>query len=1105
MNITCQNCQTKNHFSSPQNGYYCIKCQEAITISVDNMLVFENEITALRKSMTVEMNKFYDSYEKEVNKISQLEKNFELFKDVWETSKQSSDETLTLVPEIIPTVIPAIISERIPEIVPPEQTSDKEKLEKEEREQQAAIFLKEAQEREALFAKVQQQEQEKYKQLQKEKQQKAQAKAQEIKAEKERLAAIPQEPNVVEEVLVEVLVPFSQLRTMTLKVINHYKEKNQLPVFFMVVGGIVALLLGFAFLMQYADSTFSEISKYVFSTSVVAGLTIWGLRLNNKESKFKEFGSAIVGLACALAYLVVYSLTDSPILTVFSNSAIGFVLIFLVTVGTSYLSFRYETKVVAVISLLGGAFAPMYIDSINITVFYFIYLFILCITALFVGRAIKWKVMDTLSFVVASVAISIIFYQKQPAIPVVQYTIVFLAFAYLFFYVAIFEKNLLPKQTLESKNIVMLIGSTGFLVVNLFYLYDNIQDLRTLGTIHLANASVFVLGFAIFRKTLSNNMATLFFVLSGVFLGFAFPLIFERNVSGIFWALEAVALVYCGFLFNLPLVRKEGYLGLLLAAGKIALSMPEILDNWEVVLWTDGYIQLVGFVAVLAILIGFFNHFKTKLVDIEENLTIFLYQVAASLLLACIWTCVYFYMREKTYILGVFGLYGYIFWGHRSKSFLIELLGLAHLGLIGYGAYLSILEVNSSVFALQTLLGKIAMVEIFASLWLLQLMYEKTAPKYDPQAPEYQGENMLTESPTMSLVKLFRELFYLLVPILLLFSVNRLYPIYLPVAIWASVVINYVLNLFVKRKAMTLELYGLIGIATYWLVMLPTEIKISAMSIAGGILALAGIFFHGQGYKDKNYFQARENYIFTYLFYFIGLCSYLVFVGLHGDMQNPNINAFSVYTSGIFVVSVYFFGLTYFSKDTFVPIKNNRSLVFRVGYLILLLGIASKAFIYSQMANEMVVFTVDTAIWLVLMLLSVGFLVKIIHPKQVEYPHKAEEIWIVDMVLMNFFITAAYALVIAFISPNWLGVWLSVVIIIHAMALLFSSTKKRLKFYMRLSIFYFLGVIAKLFFYDMNSFTIVQKVIVFMVIGAIMLIGAFLFMKIKNDVEEKEA
>ena len=149
-----------------------------------------------------------------------------------------------------------------------------------------------------------------------------------------------------------------------------------------------------------------------------------------------------MGLACALAYLVVYALTDSPILTVFNGSVIGFVLIFLVTVSTSYLSFRYETKVVAVISLLGGAFAPMYVTSINITVFYFIYLFILCITALFVGRAIKWKVMDTLAFVVVSAAISVIFYQIKPQIPVVQYTIVFLAFAYLFFYVAISNLDL---------------------------------------------------------------------------------------------------------------------------------------------------------------------------------------------------------------------------------------------------------------------------------------------------------------------------------------------------------------------------------------------------------------------------------------------------------------------------------------------------------------------------------------------------------------------------------------------------------------------------------------------------------------------------------------
>ena len=1250
MNIICQNCQTKNHISSPQNSYYCIKCSETLIISVDNMVVFEKEIQDLRKGMTAEMNKFYASYEKEVNKISQLEKSFELFKGVWETSNPTSK----IAAEVVLTNIPAVISEKItPEFTP--EISDEQKQEeyiqkkaaereKLEREQQAAIFMQEAREREELFAKIQQKEQEKLQRQEEIKQKaayaKAQAKALEEETERQRLAAIPREPSVLEQVLVDVLVPFSQLRTMALKVITHYKKKNQLPVFFMAVGGIIALLLGFVFLMRYADNTFSEISKYVFSSATVAGLTIWGLRLNNNNSEFKEFGSAIVGLACALAYLVVYSITDSPILTVFNGAAIGFVLIFLVTVGTSYLSFRYETKVVAVISLLGGAFAPMYVTSINITIFYFIYLFILSITALFIGRAIKWNVMDTLAFVVVSVAISVVFYQIKPIIPVVQYTIVFLAFAYLFFYVAIFEKNLIPKETLESKNIVMLIGSAGFLVVNLFSLYNVAQELRTLGAIHLANALVFVVGFAIFRKTLSDNMATLFFVISGVFLGFAFPLLLERNVSGIFWALEAVALVYCGFLFNLPLVRKEGYLGLLAAMVKIASSIPQIMNNWELILWTDSYIQLLGLVAVLAILRTFFSHFKGKLVDIESliadillktvaflllvcvwiaayfylqdrvyilsiiplyvyvwwgkrsktelieilgllhlftislgiiraiteinnnweqilwtegylqligllivslglrffvhhskskildvevNIPKFLEHLIASLLIVCVWSGVYFYMREKTYILGVVGLYSYIFWGHRSKSFFIEILGLAHLILIGYGGYLSVLEVNNVIFALQTQLGKVAIGEIFASMWLLQLMYEKTAPTFKPVLGENLGansdensrenqdenkaensfESLFTQSPTMSLVKLFREVFYLVVPLLVLSPVKRLYPMYLPVAIWASVAINYVLNLVVKRTALTWELYGLIGIGTYLLVFSDSPLEISAMSIAGGLLVLAGIFIHAKGYKDKNYFQAKESYIFTYLFYFIGICSYLIFIGLHGNPQGE-FQENSIYTSGLFVVSAYFFALTIFSKDTFVPIKNNRSLAFRLGYLALLLGIILKTAIYVDTPNDRITFTVDTVIWLTMMVISILCLVKIIQPKLAAYPHKEEAIWVVDMIVMNLFITAVYALIIAAISPNWLGVWLSVVIIIHAMVLLFSSTKKRLKFYLRLSIAYFVGVILKLFFNDMTNFSIVQKIIVFMVIGAIMLGGAFLFMKIKNDVEEKE-
>jgi uncharacterized membrane protein len=85
-----------------------------------------------------------------------------------------------------------------------------------------------------------------------------------------------------------------------------------------------------------------------------------------------------------------------------------------------------------------------------------------------------------------------------------------------------------------------------------------------------------------------------------------------------------------------------------------------------------------------------------------------------------------------------------------------------------------------------------------------------------------------------------------------------------------------------------------------------------------------------------------------------------------------------------------------------------------------------------------------------------------------------------------------------------LGISLTIAIIIHGIWTIFTSLNNDFKFLSKLSIFLFILGLAKLFFIDLSNSSLVNKMIVFLVLGVILLLSAFSFQKIKNKLLNKE-
>lgn len=879
----------------------------------------------------------------------------------------------------------------------------------------------------------------------------------------------------------DLFVPLAQFRDLLTRTYQHYKEQNRLPVFFMTLGGVIAILLGFSYLMQFIPDVYFEVFKVGGSFLASFGILFGGLVLMKKEAKYHEFGSALLGLSVAVNFLILYYLSDSTIFPVFANPIFSFVLILLNTVFAKWIALRYETKIVLTISLLGGVFSPFYLNSPTIPIFYFVYLWLLCVAAIYIAAKIKWQIAEFLVFITASTALEIALGRTNNAFAPIVYVLIISAFAYFFFYVSLFE-NRKPKANLERMSIGVLVGATGLLLLNLYWIYEPLGQRFSLGLAYLANASAFVVGYFAFRKQLSDKMQVLFFILIGTFVGLAIPAMLERNLKGIFWAIEGIALVFCGFNFRLKGVRFEGYLVLLLAFVQIAISFGEILDNWGLRLWTDGFINLLSLGVIFGAMKLLLNHYQSvvsgdtdKGMGMEQRISYWLSEALPLWLGFAIWIPCYFHLREMTFNLGILGLYGFTWWGLKNNLKVTEWFGLLHLGLMVLGIIESVTVVGSYIFPFQTPMGKGAIIEVFLSMWLLQFFYEKVKK----------------ESETMPLMQLLREVFYLAVPLLNLSYVNRVYPEYLPVALWGSVLIGFVLNQFVNRIALLVEIHVVTVLATLGLFRAMDNLLIGYLSAGAGLAVLFGILLFKKGFLLENAKTSAYKFLFTYSFYFLGLCLWLYYSLLtsHGFTADPDFAGIMV------VVGLYFFLLTYF-REKIAPLHNNFILAYRIGTIAGVIGLAI-AFIDKELAWN--VYGSDFEhLTFALMLGMVSLFSLMVYQKEKRYPIKSEPIWQADLYLGHIFIALVYSSLIGFFFPNWTGVWLTVVLILHAIILLFNSNTMTYSPLLRLSIAYFVVAFVKLFWSDMAGFETVQKVVVFMVIGVLMLVGSYLFMRFRE-------
>lgn len=836
------------------------------------------------------------------------------------------------------------------------------------------------------------------------------------------------------------------------QVFKRYKSEGKLPILLMTITGILAILVGFGHLMQLSFNYLGIYSGLVkvglgFLGSLIIGFI--GYRLYKRDSKYEEYSSALMSLMISLNYLLIYFLTNLSDFPFLSSAKIGFLLIVANTGLSIFLAFKYETKIIAILSLIGGALTPFYLNESGSPDYYFGYLWILLAAANFIAIRIKWYKLNYISFVLFLILVEgAVFTNVSESTLFIVYIHLF---AYLFFYIILFNRTTL-KSTLSQLDLIILSGNLSVLLYNL---YDTLDSYLWLGILYLLNGILFM--FILFRGwySIPKQMKIGLFITIGSFVGLAIPFLFGQELIGVLWSIEAILLIVLGFVYSMESIRKEGYIILLIALGKLCLNANKILENWGEGLVNEGFLNYIVLGVVFSSLWYIGTRFKHHFTNLEFNIYSLFKEIIPLWLATIVFIVSFNIMGYYAFNIMILPLFGLIYWHFIFKTKSIEIFALLHIFVIGMAFVISTKLVHSFSFSDQMLFGKMAILEILFIFWFLQFFYEKM--KYS---------NVIKHKVVYGL----RVLFYVLLPLIFIKQVFKHAIPFFPIALWVSFLMSYGLFRKFKHYALLVE--------THLLLFISIGINIALYGINGlsiGLITLVTFLLLEKAYNTIK--LEASNFLSVLIltpYIIIGLIGLILF------KEGVDI-AFS-----LFIIIVLLFTFTYFFNRLEIVYKSYRLCLKMI--LILSLPIS----LYYCMNSPSWV----DLMYLMLMTGVSGYLLNISHSDYLE--NEKVHSWKLNIFIHQILIILTYINSILVMNLELDGPLVTIFIVIHAIVLLFMALKYQNKALNKGSLFLFVIALIKVIFHDIRDFSGTSKIIVLIVLGIILLIASFGYVKVKN-------
>lgn len=371
--------------------------------------------------------------------------------------------------------------------------------------------------------------------------------------------------------------------------------------------GIAILVVGIGFFVKYAidKDWINEIGR------VFIGILCGGILLgvaHRLRKTFVAFSSVLVGGGIAVLYFTIAIAFHEY--HIFSQTA-AFLLMTLITAFSVMLSLGYNRVELAVLAILGGFSSPFMVSTGEGNyIVLFTYMLILNSGMLVLAYYKKWRIVNVICYVftmlIFGIWLSLRFDNQNSSI--IRGSLVFATAFYLIFFLMNIINNLKERTTFKAVEILMLLSNTflyysaGMVILN----NETGKDFQGLFTVLLALFN-FVFAYVLYKNMRADR--NLVFMLIGLvltFISLAAPIQLEGNYITLFWAAEAVLLLWLSQKSGITLMKVASCIVLVLMTLSLMIDWKQIYldvlstDHLTVIL-NKGYITSI--VATIALIL----------------------------------------------------------------------------------------------------------------------------------------------------------------------------------------------------------------------------------------------------------------------------------------------------------------------------------------------------------------------------------------------------------------------------------------------------------------------------------------------------------------------
>ena len=380
--------------------------------------------------------------------------------------------------------------------------------------------------------------------------------------------------------------------------------------------GIAVLVIGIGFFVKYAidQNWIGEVGRVMIGIST--GATLLGIA-HFMRKKYASFSSVLIGGGISTIY---YTLTIAYQYYGLFPQSIGFLLILLNTILAVILAVLYNRKELAVIALLGAYTAPFMVsgNTPNYTAF-LTYLAIVNAGMLALSFVKNWKILNYLAF-----GFTYLFFGAWVAMGslmdssvLVTNNRIALTFSIIYFTQftgMILSYNAVRKIKFKALDMIHLISISGLFFGITVLILETFEGKNLNGILAIGLGVFFTTLIFAFRKLADEKLIQTLKGKLVLFSTLSFLLIFEGNYTAIFWAAEAVLLIWLGHKTKDSIFRKGGIVVQILAIGALVI-------DWGRTYFLGEGVEFYGlnttFISGFLVLVGLF--FSKKLIAKQEK------------------------------------------------------------------------------------------------------------------------------------------------------------------------------------------------------------------------------------------------------------------------------------------------------------------------------------------------------------------------------------------------------------------------------------------------------------------------------------------------------